>query len=85
VPYLSGVDDAINLADPDFEPTDEQLIGLSKRAFADVTANHEAALAKLRAEIAVARVQVLKNVAAYTAAAHSAARPTEVSRFDDAL
>jgi hypothetical protein len=26
--------DAINLADPDFEPTDEQLSGLSKRAFA---------------------------------------------------
>jgi hypothetical protein len=43
--------DVINLADPDFEPTDEQLQGLSKRAFANVGAKHDAVLAKLRAEI----------------------------------
>ena len=39
--------DAINLADPDFEPTDEQLMELSKRAFADVKERHETALARL--------------------------------------
>ena len=55
--------DAINLADPDFEPTDEQLIGLSKRAFAGVAAKHAAALAKLRAEIEVMSAQVMKDLA----------------------
>lgn len=65
LPYVWSMGVAINLADPDFEPTDEQLIGLSKRAFAGVTAKHEAALAKLRAEIELARVKVLKDLAAY--------------------
>jgi hypothetical protein len=60
--------DAINLADPDFEPTDEQLIGLSRRAFAGVTAKHEAALAKLRAEIEVMSAQVMMDLAAREAA-----------------
>jgi len=60
--------DAINLADPDSEPTDEQLICLSKRAFAGVTARHEAALTKLRAEIELARVKVLRDLAAYKSA-----------------
>jgi hypothetical protein len=55
--------DAINLADPDFEPTDEQLIGLSVRAFAGVRAAHEAAMARLRAEIAVAREETLRAFA----------------------
>ena len=55
--------DAINLADPDFEPTDEQLIGLSKRAFAGVAARHEAALARLRAEIKVMSARTLKDLA----------------------
>lgn len=43
-----------NLADPAFEPTDEDLIGLSKRAFAHVREQHEESLRKIRAEIAVA-------------------------------
>jgi hypothetical protein len=50
----------INLSDPDFEPTDEQLIGLSARAFAGVRAAHQRALAKLREEIAEARDASLK-------------------------
>jgi hypothetical protein len=50
----------INLADPSFEPTDEQLMGLSRRAFAGVAASHSAALARLRAEIAAARDEVLR-------------------------
>jgi hypothetical protein len=42
---------AINLADPSFEPTDEELIGLSKRAFADVKAQNAEMLLKLRERI----------------------------------
>jgi hypothetical protein len=70
--YVWTMGDSINLSDPDFEPTDEQLIGLSKRAFAGVTAKHETALAKLRAEIELARVKVLKDLAAYQSAAGKA-------------
>lgn len=65
---LCCMGDAINLADPEFEPTDEQLIGLSKRAFAGVAAKYEAAFAKFRAEIEVTRAQVMKNFAAREAA-----------------
>jgi hypothetical protein len=67
------VADAINLADPDFEPTDEQLIGLSKRAFAGVTAKYETAFAKLRAEIDVMRAQAMKDLVARRAARTKAA------------
>jgi len=49
------VNGTINLADPDFEPTDAQLIGLSSRAFAGVREAHERQLAELRASIEVAR------------------------------
>jgi hypothetical protein len=45
------------LADPDFEPTDEELMALSRAAFADVGERHRVALAKLHAEIAEARRQ----------------------------
>jgi hypothetical protein len=54
--------DAIDLADPDFEPTDEQLEGLSKRAFAGVGEKYDAAFAKLNAEIQAQQIQVLKEV-----------------------
>jgi len=60
--------DAINLADPDFEPNDEQLIGLSKRAFAGVAAKHDAVLARLREEIAVMSAQVMRDFEARQAA-----------------
>lgn len=52
----------INLADPSFEPTDEQLIELSRRAFADVPRKNELALEKLRAEIAELRRKVLREL-----------------------
>jgi hypothetical protein len=42
---------SINLADPSFEPTDEDLIGLSKRAFAGVKAQNAEMLCKLRERI----------------------------------
>jgi hypothetical protein len=54
----------INLMDPEFEPTDEQLIGLSKRAFAGVGAEHDAALAHLREKIRATGAQVLAELRA---------------------
>jgi hypothetical protein len=54
---------AINLADPAFEPTDEQLGELFKRAFADVESKHRESLARLRAEIARLRVEARRRVA----------------------
>jgi hypothetical protein len=40
------------LADPDFEPTDEELMALSRAAFADVEERHRVALEHLYADIA---------------------------------
>jgi hypothetical protein len=51
-----------NLADPDFEPTDEQLAELMRRAFADVPAKKEASLRQLRARIAKAREESLQRL-----------------------
>ena len=56
--------DRINLSDPSFEPTGEQLQGLSARAFAGVRAANERALARIHAEIAAARVEALARVEA---------------------
>jgi len=47
-----------NLADPDVEPTDEELEGLMKRAFAEVRAQNAAVQERIRAEIAAEREQV---------------------------
>lgn len=54
--------DRIDLGDPDFEPTDAQLTGLSARAFAGVRTAHEEALRKLRARIAEQRAAVLRGL-----------------------
>ena len=62
--YDHGMGDGINLMDPEFEPTDEQLIGLSKRAFAGVRAEHEAALTRMRARIRVDADRVLADLRA---------------------
>jgi hypothetical protein len=53
----------VNLGDPDFEPTDEELIELAHRAFADVPRANDAAQAKLRADIAALREEALRQVA----------------------
>ena len=53
----------VNLADPAFEPTDEQLGELFKRAFADVASKHRESLARLRAEIARLRAEVRRRIA----------------------
>ena len=42
----------VNFADPDFEPSDEDLEALVHEAFADVVARREAALAELYEQIA---------------------------------
>jgi hypothetical protein len=46
-----------NLADPGYEPTDEELQELSRSAFKDVAKQHEQALSRLHAEIAALAVQ----------------------------
>jgi hypothetical protein len=56
------VSDVKNLADPAFEPTDEDLIGLSKRAFAHVREAQADSLRKLRADIAAARQAALERL-----------------------
>jgi hypothetical protein len=56
----------INLADPSFEPTDEQLAGLMTRAFAGVRGAHERTMAKLRGEIAAARAEALARLGGAT-------------------
>jgi hypothetical protein len=45
----------MRLFDPDFEPTDEELMELSRAAFADCEERHRVALAKLYAQIAEMR------------------------------
>ena len=56
------MDEPKRLADPAFEPTDDDLIGLSKRAFAHVPAEREASLRKIREEIAAARKSALERL-----------------------
>ncbi len=43
--------DRVNLSDPDAEPTDEQLEGLMKRAFAGVGEQNERRLSERRAAV----------------------------------
>lgn len=50
----------MNLADPSFEPTDDQLQGLSIRAYAGVRAARVASMERLRKAIAVERTTVLE-------------------------
>jgi hypothetical protein len=56
------MDEGKRLADPGFEPTDEDLVGLSKRAFAHVRAAREESLRKMREEIAAARKSALERL-----------------------
>ena len=47
----------IDLANPDFEPTDEQLMQLSKVAFADLHNVNEQRLRQLRSSVLEARAE----------------------------
>lgn len=53
-----------NLADPEYEPTDEELSELVRRAFSDVASSNEAALRKVHAEIAALRVTLMQQLRA---------------------
>lgn len=52
----------VNLADPNYEPTDEDLRELSREAFADVALKNAEALARLGEEIEELRRQVLASL-----------------------
>ncbi len=54
--------DRINLADPSFEPSGEQLQALSKQAFAGVREAHERVLERMRREIAIARAEAIARL-----------------------
>jgi hypothetical protein len=57
---LGEMDGPKRLSDPAFEPTDEDLIGLSERAFAHVRDAHDASLRQLREDIATARREAME-------------------------
>jgi hypothetical protein len=63
VPYASdsSMSERVDLADPDFEPTDEQLQELSRRAFAQVKARHDEAMDRLSQQIAEASAATMKR------------------------
>jgi len=49
-----------NLADPAYEPTDEDFAELTQKAFAGVRGQNEAATAQLRAAVENARAEALR-------------------------
>ena len=51
-----------NFADPDYEPTDDDLVRLSHEAFAEVRQANDAALAALRREIVARGERVLMDL-----------------------
>ncbi|HTJ46412.1 MAG TPA: hypothetical protein VL463_30110 [Kofleriaceae bacterium] len=53
-----------NLADPSVEPTDEELQGLSRDAFANVKAENAAARQRVRARIVELRAESLRQARA---------------------
>ena len=53
---------AVNLADPDCEPSDEDFAGLMERAFANVRAENEQRLARLREQIAAQRAEAMRQL-----------------------
>jgi hypothetical protein len=54
---------APNLSDPDYEPSDEDLVGLSKRAFSGLKDAEDARLRQLRVDLARAREEALARFA----------------------
>jgi hypothetical protein len=56
------VSDPADFANPEFEPTDEQLQALSREAFAEVSARNRAASVRLRARVAALRSEVLARL-----------------------
>jgi hypothetical protein len=56
------MDGKINLADPDFEPSDEQLQELMRRAFAHVPEQNERRLRLMHERIKLGRIELLKHL-----------------------
>lgn len=54
----------VDLSDPNSEPTDDELIGLSTRAFAHVKSAQAIAGQRLRSAIATARAEAFRELAA---------------------
>jgi predicted Zn-dependent protease with MMP-like domain len=54
---------ARNLADPEYEPSDEELQQLAHDAFAEVPERHREATRRLWEQIAVLRAQVMARLA----------------------
>ncbi|NOU31791.1 MAG: hypothetical protein HOO96_28140 [Polyangiaceae bacterium] len=48
-----------NLADPDYEPSDEELEGLVHRAFSEAAARREKTMRRFQAEIEALRATVM--------------------------
>jgi hypothetical protein len=60
-----------NLADPEYEPTDEELQELTHSAFADVAAKNVEALRKMHSGIAKLRAELMQQLVAFAAKEHS--------------
>lgn len=56
------MNEKINLADPDFEPTDEQLQELLRQAFAHIPKQNEERLRLIREQILQGRIELLKQL-----------------------
>ena len=54
--------DRVDLADPTFEPSDEDLIELSHQAFSEVPARNRESLRRLNEEIERTRAEVLRRL-----------------------
>lgn len=61
--YGDRVGTPTNLADPDYEPTDEDLVQIAQEAFAGIATARAASLEATRARIAVLREQARSRTA----------------------
>ena len=59
--YIPGMNRTRNLADPDYEPTDEDLAELMRSAFAGLKEAREESLREMRARIARMSEEVLRG------------------------
>jgi len=66
--YADGMGDRINLADPAYEPSDDDLARLMREAFTGLHDAREDSLRAMRARIEGLRVDALARFAAYRAA-----------------
>lgn len=60
-----------NLANPEYEPTDEELQELTRSAFADVAAKNAEALRRVHAGIAQSRARLMLQLEAFAPKEHA--------------